>query len=157
MKNSLKQKGFTLIELLVVIAIIGILSAVVLVSLNSARQKSRDAKRLADTRQMMTALELFYNDNGGYPAATSGTIAAGAVMTGGTSPWSTYFAGAWPSAPNPQDGGCTPAENTYTYATTGAAVNAVFPGYTFRFCIGALTGGYPAGRLQASPSGIAAY
>jgi prepilin-type N-terminal cleavage/methylation domain-containing protein len=77
------NKGFTLIELLVVIAIIGILSSVVLASLNSARQKSRDAKRVSDLKQLQLALELYYDSNGGYPSAlttvtivTPGYIAA---------------------------------------------------------------------------------
>ena len=61
------KKGFTLIELLVVIAIIGILSSVVLASLNGARIKSRDVKRKEDMVQVRTALELYYNDNGSYP------------------------------------------------------------------------------------------
>ncbi|MEO8065674.1 MAG: prepilin-type N-terminal cleavage/methylation domain-containing protein [Candidatus Doudnabacteria bacterium] len=67
LKQIEKNWGFTLIELLVVIAIIGLLAAVVLVSLNSARVKARDARRKADIKQMMTALELYYNDNGVYP------------------------------------------------------------------------------------------
>lgn len=65
--NKAKNKGFTLIELLVVIAIIGILSSVVLASLNSARQKSRDAKRISDIKQLQLALEFSYDANGEYP------------------------------------------------------------------------------------------
>lgn len=64
------HRGFTLIELLVVIAIIGLLSTVVLASLNSARAKANDAKRMADMRQFVTALELYYDNNNHYPIAT---------------------------------------------------------------------------------------
>jgi len=67
MNEDKKQKGFTLIELLVVVAIIGILSTVVMASLNSVRIKSRDAKRLSDMHQMQVALELYYNAFGSYP------------------------------------------------------------------------------------------
>ncbi len=71
-KNN--KKGFTLIELLVVIAIIGILSSVVLASLNSARQKSRDARRISDIKQIQLALELYFDSNAAYPTATSALV-----------------------------------------------------------------------------------
>ena len=61
--------GFTLIELLVVVAIIGILSSIVLASLNSARVKGADAARISDVKSLETAMELFYNDNTGYPTS----------------------------------------------------------------------------------------
>lgn len=61
------QKGFTLIELLVVISIIGLLSSIVLTSVNSARAKARDARRIADFKQIQTALEFFYDSQGRYP------------------------------------------------------------------------------------------
>ena len=70
-KNS---KGFTLIELLVVIAIIGILSSVVLASLNSARKKSRDARRVADIGQIKLALELEFDKSSAYPSALSALV-----------------------------------------------------------------------------------
>ena len=70
--NRKNQPGFTLIELLVVVTIIGLLATIVLVSLNAARMKARDTRRLADLRQVALALELFYDDNPdiGYPGAS---------------------------------------------------------------------------------------
>lgn len=68
MKTSYKR-GFTLIELLVVIAIIGILSSIVLASLNSARKKGRDARRVSDVKQIQLALELYYDAHSNYPTA----------------------------------------------------------------------------------------
>ncbi|MDO8604800.1 MAG: prepilin-type N-terminal cleavage/methylation domain-containing protein [bacterium] len=66
--------GFTLIELLVVISIIGVLSGIVLSSLNSARQKSRDTIRKAQLTELRTALEHYYSDHGYYPATPVGTF-----------------------------------------------------------------------------------
>lgn len=64
--------GFTLIELLVVIAIIGVLASIVLASLNSARRKSRDARRITDLKQIQLALELYFDAQGStYPVATA--------------------------------------------------------------------------------------
>jgi len=65
------ERGFTLIELLVVIAIIGILATIVLVSLNTARQKARDTRRVSDMRQVALALEMYYDDNSAYPGNTA--------------------------------------------------------------------------------------
>lgn len=74
-KLSFKERGFTLIELLVVIAIIGVLASIVLASLNSARRKSRDARRVADIKQIQLALELYFDaavgGSANYPAALS--------------------------------------------------------------------------------------
>src|SRR5579864_21753 len=67
------KRGFTLIELLVVIAMIGILASIVLASLNSARQKGRDARRISDVKEIQLALELYYDANGSYPNAISTT------------------------------------------------------------------------------------
>ncbi|MEK7515851.1 MAG: type II secretion system protein [Patescibacteria group bacterium] len=83
-----KQRGFTLIELLVVIAIIGILSAVVLASLNSARSKGADASIQSNLKTVQIQAELYYSDNSNSygTQAFGATIAActGAGMFGNT-------------------------------------------------------------------------
>jgi type IV pilus assembly protein PilA len=74
MKNV--RKGFTLIELLVVIAIIGILSAVVLASLNNARAKGQDAAVKSNLSGARAQAELFYNGNNNSYAGVCGTANA---------------------------------------------------------------------------------
>lgn len=71
------RRGFTLIELLVVIAIIGILSSIVLASLNSARASARDARRISDMRQAATALTLWSLEYNNYMESGSGCGSAG--------------------------------------------------------------------------------
>jgi len=78
LKRASRTRGFTLIELLVVIAIIGILSSVVLASLNTARQKGADAAIRSDLTNARPQAELYYDDHSnsydGVCSAGSGTI-----------------------------------------------------------------------------------
>jgi type II secretory pathway pseudopilin PulG len=81
----------------VVIAIIGILASIVLVSLTSARAKSRDSKRLADIRNLSLALELYANDHNGLYPSTGGLWFANCPIS---QPWGvggkgTTGAGGW--------------------------------------------------------------
>ncbi len=59
-------KGFTLIEMILVVTIIAILATSILVGLGGARTSARNARRVADLRNLQNALELYYNKNGYY-------------------------------------------------------------------------------------------
>ena len=78
-----KQRGFTLVELLVVIAIIGILAGIVLASMSGARSKGRDAKRVADIKQLQLALQLYYDGNGKYPSGNGSVSSTLSTLTSG--------------------------------------------------------------------------
>lgn len=71
--NNVSKRGFTLIEMLIVVAIIGILSSLILVGLASFRSRGRDARRIADVKQVQNALEVYYTKNLKYPPVTGGS------------------------------------------------------------------------------------
>lgn len=71
------NKGFTLVELLIVIAIIGVLSTLLTANFIGVRQRSKDAHRKSDLRQIQSALELYRADQGSYPATISNCTCSG--------------------------------------------------------------------------------
>jgi len=137
------HRAFTLIELLVVIAIIGLLSTIAVVALNSTRSKTRDTKRIADIRQIMTAMQIYYDANGQFPDTTacpsgatayyclghgnSGTCFGGSNLSGCTaldSALSTYIA----KIPDDPENAVGYYGDSYIYRYSGSdsGVNAPF-------------------------------
>jgi len=137
-----QKTGFTLIELLVVIAIIGILATLAVVSLQQARKNARDVKRVADIKQMQTALELYFNDQGYYPASTS--------VTSSISYGSFVYMATLPKAPLPADGNCSSDSNQYVYSEQGADNGS----YSISFCLGSKTGSLEGESKCAFPGGV---
>ncbi len=138
----MNKKGFTLIELLVVIAIIGLLAGISVVALNSARQKARDVRRVADIRQIQTALAMYYDSASKYPSSLS----VGDPIIGGSP--TTTFMNVIPSNPSPKnDGGCPDSDYVYTAQNNASS-------YTIRYCLGGLSGGIGPGPATATPASL---
>lgn len=132
------KSAFTLIELLVVVAIIGILATFAAVSLQNARARARDAKRVSDIKQIQTALELYFNNHNEYPIDIIDSISSGDAV----------YMMIVPTAPSPPDGSCDFVSNQYLYSSPDSG------SYTLSFCLGSDTSNLSAGVSRAIPGGI---
>ena len=153
MHNRL-ARGFTLIELLVVIAIIGVLSAVVLASLNTARSKGSDAAIKANLVQVRNQAEIYYGGNGNsygvqaWTASGSGSVCTAGMFLADTPVARAIFAAN--AANGAGSVGCAANGQTYVVAAallentasywcvdstgTSKQVNAAFPGVAIASC-----------------------
>jgi prepilin-type N-terminal cleavage/methylation domain-containing protein len=105
----MKSRGFTIIELLVTIAIIGILSGIVIVGVQRAREKAYYGRALAEFKTMTTALDLYKSDHDDtYPDDENRSVPpgleayiAGGVWPDGPWPGSDYDWENWDDPDNP--------------------------------------------------------
>jgi len=123
------KKGFTLIELLVVIAIIGILSAVVLASLNTARSKGADAAVKSNLNNIRAQAELVYDTAGNYDTVCADANVvkgvAAAVAAGGNGGQCTDASGAWAAWAGLKSSGGWCVDSTGTSKATAAALGTI--------------------------------
>ena len=121
MKTSKYQSGFTIVELLIVIVIIGILAAITIVAFNGIQQRARDSQRSSDVGVITKALELYYIDNGAFPAGDGSTTINSSWSTTADASWANLITKLQPYLRTlPQDPISTPGANVhvsgYNYA-----------------------------------------
>ena len=123
------KKGFTLIELLIAVSIIGLLAAISVVAFNSIRIKSRDARRMADIKQIQATLQMYYMDHHLYPIGEIGTNTVLADNGFSANPSGEIYLSKVPTNPAPANEGlCTGGlPYVYTQKDDGAS-------YTLSYC-----------------------
>ena len=144
--KKLQSKGFTLIELLVVIAIIGILAAIVLASLSTARSKAIDAKVQGQLDEMRNAAGVYSTTNGNYGPVNSETTGCTGGMFSDSSSGMAALASSTLSTVGSGNIDCVVSTNGATWAAA-----AQLPGGNTYFCVD----GSGAARSAATTTGAA--
>ena len=151
------ESGFTLIELLVVISIIGLLSTMAVISLNSARSKARDAKRVSDIKGLSTMLEM-ERANQGDTVGVGTCVLADALTytcTGGelTAQVANFKDPVTPAT------ACTNTTTTtcgYSISTAAGAAAAAYGDYQICAYLENGSGGFGAGLISVKTGGVMA-
>jgi general secretion pathway protein G len=138
-----RTRGFTLIELLVVIAIIGLLASIIIVSLDQAQTKSRDARRVADIREIQNALEEYAATCGSFPAPLSSGAGLGIGDNNGCPSGTTLGTYISPVPADPRSG----LPYAYTAFGSGATCSTYHLGAMLE-----ISGGIAANDANAGPN-----
>lgn len=135
-----KRQGFTLVELMIVIVIIGVLTTLIIVSLDNTKMTARNARRLADIKQIQLALKMYYNDTGMFPTSI---VPGSSISRGGAN----YMLRV-PANPKPwPDNGCPDQDYQYKQLEGGQR-------YILSFCLGDTTDDLSKGTHIATANGI---
>jgi hypothetical protein len=122
-------------------------------SLEDAGLQSQDATRISHVRQLMTAMELYFNDNGQYPPEKNGRPDPDKTIAGsvGFQPMSFKdFISVYPEYPAHSKNTEGPCKDNTAYVYKRPAPSS----YTLTFCLENDSGGFKAGDHTASPAGI---
>lgn len=139
-KISSLKNGFTLVELMIVIVIIGVLTTLIMVSLDNTKMTARNTRRLADIKQIQLALKMYYNDTGTFPSS----ITPGSSISKGGANYMLRV----PSNPKPwPDNGCPDQDYQYKQLEGGKR-------YMLTFCLGDTTDDLSKGSHIATSNGI---
>lgn len=121
-RDKRKQTGFTIVELLIVIVVIGILAAITIVAYNGIQKRASDTRRHSDITIITKALELYYIDNGRYPAGSGSTTINASWSTTADASWQNLvtalrpYAATLPSDPISTPGVAVTGSSGYNYA-----------------------------------------
>lgn len=128
-----KDRGFTIVELLIVIVVIGVLAAITIVAYSQVQASARDSSRKSAVATIIKALDMYYTDNGRYPASSGSTVINASWATTADASWSNLetalrpYAAKLPAEPKPTTGVAGMSVGGYNfdyYANSGSYCGA---------------------------------